>query len=209
MPSLKDIRLRRTLDFRILQDMGCQIFQAEAYKSDADRRTRVNRVVDEEGAINVSKYRFIYRLPTMVDKDVFERVTEIGIDTDVPDYPIQEPGTSILSSHTPWSPHFKSGLPVCIGGEFWAPKRGHVTLGHLAIHLAHLLNWDEKGRGAGYVGWNAAAVAHHRDKYRGAPLNAEIDYPTLPPWLYGATPKRMEFSFLGAQPKSFDFSFKS
>jgi hypothetical protein len=207
MAGTQETIQRRILDFRIVRDMACETFEAEAYQTNSDRLARKNRVVAEAHASRASKYRFVFRIPTMVDRDVFVPVTEIGVDTDVPDYPLKEPGTSILSSHVPWSPHFKQGLPVCIGGEFWGPKQGHVTLGHLALHLSRLLNWDEKGRGPGYAGWNGAAVAHHRDKYHGAPLNPDTVYPVLPAWLYGATARPMSFTFLGQQPLAAEFTF--
>lgn len=208
MAGMHDTIQRRTLDFKILRDMACASFEAEAYKSDVDRRARRNRVNDEAQAGQVSKYRFVLRVPTMVDRDVFAPVTEVGVDTDVPDYPMKEPATSILSNHTPWSPHFKQGLPVCVGGEFWLPKRGHVTLGHLVVHLQRLLNWDEKGRGPGYVGWNGAAVAYHREKYKGAALDPTFTYAKLPDWVFGtAANKPIEFTFLGLQPPAMDFKF--
>lgn len=199
MTSPSRIFERRVLDFKIVRDMCCATFLAEAYRSPSDRDQHRRPIVAENAAVDACSYRFTFKIATLVERDVFVPMTEIGVDTDVTDYPLKEPRTSVLSSHTPWSPHFMRGAPVCIGGEFWSPRRGHVTIGDLAIHLARLLNWDEKGRGPGYVGWNAEAVQHHREKYRGAPLDPTVVYPALPSWLLGTGDESsMGFDILGA-----------
>jgi len=78
---------------------------------------------------------------------------------------------------------------VCIGDELWKNQRGYVTLGHLVMHIARMLNWDEKGRGRGYVGWNAKAIEYHRKHYGDRPLDSAIVYPRLPLWLTATEPE--------------------
>lgn len=182
MGKLED---RRAFDLRVLSEMRCGTFDFEAYRTLADLQARRGRVTDPSAGAHVTHYRWIYRIRTHISKNKFSPKTEIGVNTDVTDYPRQEPGTWIISADVPWSPHFMKGAPVCIGPEIWSMRDGYITLGELAIHIAHMLNWDEIGRGRGYVGWNPAAVKHHRDFYGGKPINPDLDYPVLPAWLTG------------------------
>lgn len=181
----RELADRRAFDLRVLSDMRCETFDFEAYRTRPDLTARRSKVTDPAAGADVTHYRWIFRIPTPVSKDRFAPVTEIGVNTDVTDYPRNPPGTEILSSHVPWSPHFKNNAPVCIGPEIWGPRDGHIVLGELAVHIAHLLNWDEVGRGPGYVGWNAAAIEHHKKFYGGRPIDPNIRYPVLPAWLFG------------------------
>jgi hypothetical protein len=181
----RELADRRAFDLRVLSDMRCAAFDFEAYRTGADLGQRVRAVTNAADGATVTKYRWIFRVRTHISRDAFAPVTEIGVNTDVTDYPRKPPGTWILSPHVPWSPHFMRNAPVCIGAELWAPTGGHITLGDLAINIAHLLNWDERGRGPGYVGWNPAAVEHHKKFYRGGPIDPGLSYPVLPSWLTG------------------------
>jgi hypothetical protein len=183
--DVRQLAQRREFDLRVLHDMRCDTFDFEAYRSRADLDARRRQVPGRDGGADVTHYRWIFRVRTHISKDRFAPVTEIGVNTDVTDYPRLPPLTWIISSHVPWSPHFMAGAPVCIGDELWAPTGGHITLGELAIHVARLLNWDEKGRGSGYVGWNGEAIEYHRRHYRGRPINPNLRYPVLPTWLTG------------------------
>lgn len=181
----RDLADRRAFDLKVLSDMRCDTFDFEAYRTGADLDSRRARVTDPSAGADVTHYRWIYRIRTHISKTSFSSVTEIGVSTDVTDYPRQPPGTWVISDDMPWSPHFRKGSPVCIGSEIWGPRDGHIVLGELAIHIAHMLNWDEIGRGPGYVGWNPAAIEHHRDFYGGKPINPGLAYPVLPAWLSG------------------------
>jgi hypothetical protein len=187
---------RRAFDLRVLSDMRCATFDFEAYRTRADLMARRSQVTDKAAGAIVTKYRWIFRIRTHVSADRFADVTEIGVNTDVSDYPRKPPGTEILSSHVPWSPHFMKNAPVCIGPEIWGSRDGYIVLGELAVHLAHLLNWDEVGRGPGYSGWNGAAIAHHKKAYGGRPINPRIAYPTLPAWLAGDQPAAPTFQLV-------------
>ena len=120
---------RRAFDLRVLSDMRCPTFDFEAYRTKADLAARRLKVTDREAGATVTKYRWIFRIRTHVSKDKFADVTEIGVNTDVADYPRKPPGTEILSSHVPWSPHFMKNAPVCIGPEIWGPRDGYIALG--------------------------------------------------------------------------------
>jgi len=184
---------RRVFDLRVLTAMRCATFDFEAYRSIADLERRQSRVTDPAAGATVTKYRWIFRIPTHISRDHFAPETELFVNTDVPDYPREPPDIWILSNHVPWSPHFRRNAPVCIAPELWVPTGGHITLGDLAIHIAHLLNWHEEGRGRDYVGWNPAAIEHHWKRYHGRPINPDLRYPSLPRWLAGERPAKSSF----------------
>jgi hypothetical protein len=106
------------------------------------------------------------------------------------------PQTWLISEPIPWSPHFSQGRPICMGKEFWPARMGHVTLGHLVIHVAMMLNWDEKGRGPGYDGFNRPALDYHAEHYQGRSLDPDLCYPRLPDWLTGQAARRSSFDIL-------------
>lgn len=199
MSSRVDLAERRRFDYRVLSAMRCPVFDFAAYRNGSDLQRRRNPITSEGEAGGASKYCFVLRVRTHISATAFADVTEIGVDTDVIDYPRKPPQTSIISDHVPWSPHFIKNGPVCLGDELW-PKDGHITLGHLAIHLARLLNWDEKGRGSGYRGWNGKAIEHHKRVYGGRPINPALIYPVLPAWLYGGLEPEMSFEIVDAVP---------
>jgi hypothetical protein len=192
----RELAGRRAFDLRVLSDMRCAPFDFEAYRTMADLERRRSMVTDPAAGAAVTKYRWIFRIRTHISRDRFAPQTEIGVNTDVADYPRNPPGTWILSSHVPWSPHFRQNAPVCIGPELWAPTGGHITLGELAINIAHLLNWDEAGRGSGYAGYNLDAVQHHKKFYRGRPIDPDMSYPVLPGWLGGEQPAEPPFQIV-------------
>lgn len=192
----EELANRLRFDHRILTDMRCPTFAFESYRTswDLDRRSGAIDAGGETG--EARKYRFILRVPTLISPTEWAPETEIGVDVDVNDYPGRPPNTFVLSPHIPWSPHFKRGSPVCIGPEFWEGRRGHVVLGDLVIHLQRLLNWDEKGRGPGYQGWNRDAIRHHNSVLGGRPLDDSVVYARLPLWLNGGESK-LEFAIEG------------
>lgn len=194
----QELAERRIFDLRVLSDMRCATFDFEAYRTMADLEHRRNAVTDSTRGASVTRYRWIFRIRTHISQNQFAPITEIGVNADVKDYPRVPPQTWILSSHVPWSPHFRRNAPVCIGPELWAPSGGHITLGELAINIAHLLNWDEKGRGRGYVGWNGQAIEHHKRAYGGNPIDPNVRYPVLPGWLAGDQPAEPAFRIVSS-----------
>lgn len=182
---MEEATRRRRFDFSVVSGMRCPVFDFQAYATVDDLTARRRPITGEQGADRASKYHFTFRVPTLVGPGRFSQQTEIGVNTDVVDYPVKEPSTWVISPDVPWSPHFLRGAPVCLGHEAWRDRKGHVTLGHLVLHLARLLNWDEPGRGPGYVGWNGAAIEYHRRHHAGKPLDPSIAYPTFPGWLSG------------------------
>lgn len=177
--------------------MRCETFDFAAYRTGADLEARRGEVTDPSKGADVTHYRWIYHIRTHISRDEFAPTTEIGVNTDVADYPRREPGTWIISAHVPWSPHFLKNTPVCIGSEIWSTKDGHIVLGELAIHIAHMLNWDEIGRGPDYGGFNRPAADHHRNFYGGRPIDPNVAYPVLPAWLSGDQEPQPGFTIVG------------
>ena len=178
---------RLAFDFRVIRDMAqhTDIFTYNTYASVNDLRAQRMYNGSAPGA-----YLIKFNVPTLVGEGTGagELVSEttMAIDVRTEGYPVTPPNVTVVS-RMPYSPHFKENFPVCIGSEAWADRAGHVTLGHLIIHLAKLLNWDEQMRGGGYVGWNAAAIAFHKRIYNGSALNPNLAYPALPAFLSGSS----------------------
>lgn len=179
----KELAERLRFDYRILTDMRCKTFDFTAYRTNWDLTGRRNAISPSDDTSLARKYHFVLNVPTLISATEMVPTTEMSVDVEVADYPEMTPTVYVLSKHVPWSPHFRAGDPVCIGSEAWEARHGHVVLGELVVHLQHLLNWDEKGRGSGYDGFNRAAIRHHRDVLHGKPLDEGIIYAQLPHWL--------------------------
>ncbi len=173
---------RLKLDWEVCRAMSGDIFQATGYATSADLEARRRPTAAVVDAHRAEHWLVNFRVRTLIGPGVYAAETKVGFDLSVPDYPYEEPATFIDSSHVPWSPHFKQGKPVCIG-EVWRESRGTMLLGSLLVYVAHLLNWDEKGRGGGYRGWNGEAIDWHRKYLDGRPLTPNLRYPALPHWL--------------------------
>ena len=170
---------RRASDLRLLSGMRCAVFDCDAYLTTADLRLRRPAVTDPADGPMVTAYRWIFRIPTPISASQLMPVTEVGVDTGVPGYPSSPPLAWLLSVLVPWSPHFMRHAPVRACQQRWA-EAGDIALGQFAIAIAHLLNWDDAGLCAGYLGWNTAAVLHRRSAYGNGPVNPAITYPALP-----------------------------
>ena len=195
----KELAQRRQFDFRVVSDMRSPVFHFQAYRTTADLAADRNGITTAQEAAAAGKYKMTLRVPTLVGPGKMSEETVFGVDLDVADYPLTEPATWVISRPIPWSPHFAEGRPICIGAEFWLARKGHVTLGHLVEHVARMLNWDEKGRGPGYRGWNGEAIDYHRKHYRGGSLNPKLVYPALPAWIYGAEDEPASFEIITYQ----------
>jgi hypothetical protein len=156
------------------------LLSLEAYASTRDLRARNGAIADPADGHRAVHYLATYHpLKTLCGPGRFMDTTSIHIDVLANgNYPFSPPA-SWVTTQMPWSPHFKQGTVVCIG-DLW-DKRGTTLLAHLIRHHARLLNWDERARGGGYVGWNGEAIAWHASNYQGQPLTPGLVYPELPP----------------------------
>lgn len=194
------LRTRYELDFRVVSEMSSPLIRAEAYANGNDLVNQANRIGDAARAAHATHYRVLFAVPTLIGPGALVPETEIGFRLDVRNYPYAEPATWLISSHVPFSPHFKRGAPVCLG-EIWKEHDGRMLLGGLLVHVARLLNWDEVARGGGYVGWNPEAVEYHRTRYGSRPLNPDLRYPSLPAWLHDLNPPALETPSFGRAPR--------
>ena len=197
MARLSDMQCRTRIGFDYLSCMEMarrsELLTLEAYTTVADLRTRTGAITDPAGGDRALHYLAIYHpLTTLSGPGRLMDRTSIHIDVLANgNYPFSPPA-SWVTSEIPWSPHFKRGTVVCIG-DLW-DARGTTLLAHLIRHHARLLNWDERARGGGYVGWNAEAIEWHRTQYGDRPLTEGLIYPELPTEVvYGVAPETPTF----------------
>jgi len=179
MLSPHQLASRYAFDFRVVRRMCDTVLDAEAFRSVADLSRGGPEIVDEGHGGLATCYRVKFHVPTLIGPGRFAPETVIGFNLAVGDYPYAAPVSWVISDHVPYSPHFRSGAPVCIG-EVWSQSRGRMLLGQLLVHVARLLNWDEVARGGGYRGWNGAAIDYHAAVFGDRPLDPSIRYPNLP-----------------------------
>jgi len=182
-----ELKSRLRLDFQVFQRMQGAILRGEAYQTTTDLNSRRSPITSVEQGHLATKYRVDFHIKTLIGKGKFSDLTSIGFDLDVGNYPTAEPATWVITKPVPYSPHFKEGYPVCLG-ETWQRGNGRLLLGHILIHIAKLLNWDEIAREGGYQGWNGEAIAYHQHTYKGRPLTENIAYPMIPPEFFGIEP---------------------
>jgi hypothetical protein len=180
----QELRSRLSLDFRVCQHMfrTSNILAGEAYQHTSDLERGRNAIITPDRGHLARKYVVDFHVRTLIGRGRYADVTTIGFDLDVRNYPYEAPATWIISSPVPYSPHFKNRAPVCIG-EIWERANGYMLLGQLLVHIAKLLNWDERMR-SNYTGWNPDAIEHHRLVHRGRPITEGLQYPMLPPDLH-------------------------
>jgi|ERR1051326_3589834 hypothetical protein len=183
MPTLnaQELQSRLRFDWAITQKMNNPLVHIQAFKSLADLRRRKDPIVKEQDAHRAGAYLVEYGVRSLVGEGKTHDLFEISIDLLTGgNYPFSEPACFVTSQPIPWSPHFlPSNGAVCLG-ELWRQARGAMTLGHLIVHIAKLLNFDEPDREPSYGGWNAKAVRYWRNVLHRQPITKGLAYPTLP-----------------------------
>lgn len=204
------IKARRQGEFSVLAQMESDAFQFNAYRSVPDLMADRNPITNVADATEASAFELFFNIPTLIGPGVFRDTTCIGANIAVEGYPVTEPATFLLDSDVVYSPHFAPGRPVCLG-SMWTSRKGNVLLGHLVVHLARLLNWDERARSGGYQGWNGEAIEYHRRTYGASQLNPNIVYPVIPASIYGIEDEPSSFTFTPTNPSSpfDDFTFRA
>jgi hypothetical protein len=183
VPKLKADQLQSRLrfDWTVTRNMNSPLVQIQAYKSVADLGRRQHPIVNEEDAHRACAYLVEYRVRSLVAEGVFHDRFEVAIDLLAGgNYPFTEPACFVTSRPVPWSPHFQARSGAICLGALWTQARGAMTLGHLIVHIAKLLNFDEPDREPSYGGWNAAAVRYWRQVLHRQPVTKDLVYPTLP-----------------------------
>lgn len=133
----------------------------------------------EEQVSRARLYRVDYRIQTLSGPGQFIDGCTVKFDLLAGgNYPFSSPVATVISRPTPWSPHFHSGGPVCLGSG-WSEARGKMLFPQLIIHVAKLLNFDEPGHGPNYVGYTPEATRYWHKEYQGRPLNPHLVYPEL------------------------------
>lgn len=189
----EDLRARLHLDYRVVSRMRSPLMQVAAYRNVDDLRKRRSPITSEHEGHLATHYFVDYHLRTLVGRDVFSDHTSVRIDLhENNNYPFSVPGCYV-ESRMPWSPHFVRGRPICLG-EIWIQARGAMLLGHLLVHIAKLLNFDEVAREPGYVGYNGEAIEYWKRVLGYQPITKNLPYPELPPeFVHTAQPQKKGF----------------
>lgn len=175
-----ELQSRLLHDFRIVSLMKSPLMKVIAYRDVDDLYGRRDPIVSEDEGHLATHYLVEYNIKTLVGRGTYSDRTLVHIDLLADyNYPFTEPCCYVVDSTLPWSPHFLEGAPICLG-ELWSQARGNMLLGHLLVHIAKLLNFDEVARGGGYVGWNGEAVEYWREVLGEQPITKNLPYPALP-----------------------------
>lgn len=182
--TLEQRQDRLRFDYLVAMDMRCPIMSITAYRTDDDLGKRSNPVVSEEDGHLATHYLVDYRINTLIAAGTYHDKFSIKFDLLANgNYPYSRPGCYVVLSKMPWTPHFRKNLPVCIDREMWENYQGKMLLGSLMVHVAKLLNFDEIPRSETYGGYNPEAADYWREHLNRQPINPNLVYPPLPPWV--------------------------
>jgi hypothetical protein len=178
-PQQQQARLK--FDYQVVTKMRSPQLNVTAYRSASDLEKRSNPIVSEDVAGLATHYLVVYHMRTLVGPDRYSEKTSVKFDLLANgDYPFSRPACYVVSSEMPWTPHFREKLPICIDHEMWEDAQGQMLLGHLFVHIAKLLNFDEIPRTDDYGGYTPEAADYWRTKLNRRPLDPNLVYPVLP-----------------------------
>jgi len=176
----RDDRLR--FDYQVASQMQSPIMNVMAYRSIEDLRAQRNPITAVAEGHLAKHYLAHYNVKTLIGPDRHSSSTSVHFDLLAGgNYPLSEPKCWVISDKLPWTPHFNTNHPICIG-EMWEASRGRMLFGQLLIHVAKLLNFDEIPRSATYGGYTPEAAAYWRTKLNMQPITPDLVYPVLPDW---------------------------
>jgi hypothetical protein len=176
----EDIHERLRLDYRVIMKMRSPLVSIRAYRNADDLRSRLQPIVSEDEGHLAAYYLADYHIRTLIGPDQFSDKTSVLFDLLANNnYPFSEPSCWVTSIPVPWSPFFKEGYPICIGG-MWHEAKGAMLLGQLIVHIAKLLNFDDISRSESYGGYHAEAVNYWRTNLGHQPITPNLPYPVLP-----------------------------
>lgn len=177
-PAQRQDRLR--FDYLVVSKMQSPFMSVTAYRSVEEMKARRNPIGSRDEGHLALHYIADYKIKTLIGEDRYSSGTSIHFDLLAKgDYPFSEPNCWVISNDIPWTPHFTKGETVCLG-EIWKESKGSMLLGHLLVHVAKLLNFDEIPRSPNYNGYNGAAVRYWRTKLNMQPITPGLAYPVLP-----------------------------
>ncbi len=180
----------RLVDYRLAIDMRCPVMEISAHATKDEATRCANPITRPADAHHAWFYRVGYRIKTLLGphrySDPAQDPVQVLINLNANgNYPFSRPESYVIGRVLPWSPHFAPGIAVCFErpGRVWRSD-GKTTLGHLLLHLARLINFDEVIADQSYGGYNPDAVKHWRSALHAQPITPDLPYPVLPPWFF-------------------------
>jgi hypothetical protein len=187
-PEERQDRLR--FDYQVVMQMHQKqaqkpnpIMEVSAFRNPDDMEKRRNPILSEDQGHLATHYLIDYHIRTLIGPGEYSDWTAVRFDLQANgNYPFSTPGIFVVEKETPhpWTPHFRSGLPVCIDHDAWSEGQGTILLGQLLVHVAKLLNFDEIPRTATYGGYTPEAAEYWRTNLGGLPITPNLEYPVLP-----------------------------
>ena len=180
--SPEELASRLRFDWSITQQMKSALVKTQAFQNMTDLARRRNPIVNPIESHKAAAYLVEYRIRSLIGPGQFRDRFDVSMDLLAGgNYPYTQPACFVISQPVPWSPHFLLGNGTICLGELWTQAHGAITAGHLIIHVAKLLNFDEPDREPSYGGWNAKAVKYWRHVMKHQPITKGLAYPILPP----------------------------
>ena len=179
--SRENRRSRLALDYRAFaRAKPCDAVSVTAHTS-LEALEKGRPAAPDQGEAGLAEfYCAQFKFPILTGAGTTTKTPVVAVfDASHVGYPYASPGARILSRPLPWSPHVHVTGSLCIG-PMWRDSNGRLLLIQLVAHCARFLNCDEPDPGAGYNGWNAAAIEYWRTTMNRQPLNPGLVYPTLP-----------------------------
>lgn len=177
----QELRQKLAGDYQIMMPLMCPTTpRIRAYATAATARAG-KEVTQQEGAAGTATiYDVTYHFPVPVSKtakttDVVVRFQLLALGP----YPFAEPLVEVVSRPLPWVPHVSPAGRVCITTA-WIRSGGQYLLPELVIHVAKLLNFDEKKMSSDYSAFREDAVSWWLSTRQGQPINPDLVYPQLP-----------------------------
>lgn len=186
--ELDDIQSRLRLDFQVVSLMSSPLMRVQGFRDVDDLNAARNPILTvDEGHLAIH-YRVDYHLRTLISAGQYSGLTTVHFDLFANNnYPLTEPSCFVIDTPMPWSPHFWSGYPICIG-DIWEQGEGTMLLGQLFIHIAKLLNFDEPAHAPGYEGYNGEAIEYWETTLKRQPITPGLIYPQLPELVNAPSP---------------------
>jgi hypothetical protein len=179
-PAVIEQKLR--FDLRVCQKMAGDSFKVEAYSSVEDGRSRHKPLIQISETTRIRALLFAYRFRSLVGPGRFaEQFLFLVEPLAGGNYPYSDPQVNALSSSSiaaVWHHRIHPSHGRFCFGNIWSIGNGKFTLGHLAIQLCKVMNFDEPP--GGDRGYNPAAFDYWHSNYNGRPLDPKARYPKYP-----------------------------